>query len=187
MKKDNINLLENYLVSEKNRRNQGSRSLNFLAIYLIAALLISAYGVSLFIRDTTLKNSTKELQAYVSDPNVLHQITDITTKQRQLTDLKEILGQLKSLNAAFSAMPELGSEVIGKIYACIPADTIVLSINFDGQWFTLKTQSINYLRPSEFARNLRNTSYFEEVNYYGYTVEPGKYIGTVLVAMKVGQ
>ncbi|KAF0223928.1 MAG: hypothetical protein FD179_1613 [Erysipelotrichaceae bacterium] len=186
MKKDNINLLDNYLLSEKKRKNQGSKSLNIVAVFLVTVLLLSAYSLSLFLQDKTLRESNAELTAYVNNPTTLAQIRDITVKQRQLADLKEILVELKSLNAAFGAMPEINSEVVNKINSCLPPDTKILTIDFDGQWFTLKTQSVNYLRPSEFARNLRNTGFFEEVNYYGYDDDAGKYIGNVLVAMKVG-
>jgi len=187
MKKDNINLLENYQLSEKKRKNQGSKSVNFAAIFLVSVLLLGAYSAKLYFDDLTLKETNKELQDYVSSPSIAKQISDIAAKQRQLTDLNEILVELKSLNAALAAMPELDSVIIAKINSCIPPDTRILSIDFDGQWFTLKTQSTNFLRPSEFARNLNNLNFFEEVNYYGYDADAGKYIGTVLVAMKVGQ
>jgi len=189
MKKDNINLLENYLLSEKKRKNQGSRSLNIIAIFLIVILLVSAYAFSLFLQDSSLKSSNAELTAYTTDVNLLQQIKDISTKQRQLTDLNDILVNLKSLNAAFAAMPELNSTVLNKINSCLPADAKIVSIDFDGQWITLKTVSANYLRPSEFARNLRNTGYFEEVSYYGYDELSGtnRFMGNVLVALKVGQ
>ena len=186
MKKDNINLLDNYLLSEKKRKNQGSKSLNIVAVFLVTVILLSAYSLSLFLQNKTLKDSNNELEAYVTDPAILGQIRDITIKQRRLADLKEILVELKSLNAAFGAMPEINSVVINKINSCLPPDTNILTIDFDGQWFTLKTQSVNYLRPSEFARNLRNTGFFEVINYYGYDEDSGKYIGNVLVAMKVG-
>lgn len=187
MKKQNINLLDNYLLSEKKRKNQGSRSLNFIAIMLVTVLLLGAYSLSLYLQDANLKDSNTELTNYTTDPALLRQIAASVEKQRQLTDLKEILDDLKSLNAAFAAMPELDSEVIGLINSCLPPDTKILTIEFDGQWLTLTTSSVNYLRPSEFARNLRNTGTFEEVNYYGYTSSTGRYVGTVLVALKVGQ
>lgn len=187
MKKETINLLDNYQLSEKKRKNQGSKSINFIAIFLAALVLMSAYSLKLFLDDSTLKDTNKELQSYVDSPTVAAQIADIAVKQRQLSDLNDILVELKSLNTAFAVMPKLNSTLIAKINSCIPPDTSILSIEFDGQWFTLKTQSTNLLRPSEFARNLNNTNYFEEVNYYGYDNNAGKYIGTVMVAVKVGQ
>lgn len=187
MKKDNINLLENYLLSEKQRKNTGSKGLNFIALFLATVLLLSAYSLKLFIDDTSLKDANKELQSYVESPNILSQIQQITTKQRQLSDLKDILVELKSLNKAFDAWPVFDSVAMNKINSCIPADTRILDIDFDGQWFTLRTVSSNYLRPSEFARNLRNTNFFEDTVYYGYEEDSGKYVGTVLVALKVGQ
>lgn len=187
MKKENINLLENYLLSEKKRKNTGSKGINFAAIFLATVLLLSAYSLKLFLEDSALKEDNASLQNYVSDPAILTKIQQITTKQRQVTDLNEILKELKSLNAAFDAWPEFDSIAMNKINSCIPADTKILDIDFDGQWFTLRTVSSNYLRPSEFARNLRNTGFFEDVVYYGYEEDSGKYVGTVLVALKVGQ
>ena len=186
MKKDNINLLENYLLSEKKRKNTSSKGLNFIAIFLITILLMSAYGLKLFLEDQGLKDSNQQLNAYITNPTIIKQVSDISVKQRQLADLKEILNTLKSLNGAFDAMPELNSIVLDKINSCVPPDTKITSIDYDGQWLTLKTISSNYLRPSEFARNLRNTDFFEDTTYYGYEESTGKYVGTVLVALKVG-
>lgn len=187
MKKDNLNLLENYQLSEKKRKNQGSRSLNFVAIFIVSILLLSAYSLKLFLENSSLNESNKELQAYVESPTIAQQIADIVVKQRQLTDLNAILVDIKSLNTAFGAMPQLNSVLLAKIYSCVPPGTYIISIDFDGQWFSLKTQSNNFIRPSEFARNLNNTNFFEEVNYYGYDVSNGAYIGSVMVAVKVGQ
>jgi Tfp pilus assembly protein PilN len=189
MKKENINLLEHYENIEKNRKNKGTRPLNFIAILLIIILILSAYSVTLFLQDSSLKNSNKELQNYTSSPMILDQIKVISTKQRQLSDLTEILTELKSLNAAFVAMPVLKTEVLDSINACIPPDTKILMVDYDGQWLTIQTSSSNLLRPSEFARNLRNTKLFEDIIYEGYTTDSsGKtaYIGSVKIALKVG-
>lgn len=187
MKKDNINLLDNYLLTEKQRKNTGSKGLNFIALFIIIVLVISAYGLKLFLEDTSLKGDNQELQAYIQSPTIIKSIQDIAVKQRQLSDLNEILVELKSLNAAFDAMPAIDSVSIDMINQSIPPDTKIIAIAFDGQWITINTSSANYLRPSEFARNLRNTNFFEDVNYYGYEQDIGKYTGTVLVALKVGQ
>lgn len=187
MKKDNINLLENYLLTEKQRKNTGSKGLNFIAIFLAIALLLSAYSLKLYLDDRSLKESNKDLQSYVSDPNVLAQIQQITTKQRQLTDLNEILVELKSLNAAFAAMPMFDTATLNTIDSSLPIDTKIVSMDYDGQWLNIRTVSSNFIRSSEFARNLRNTKYFEDVIYYGYEQDAGRYYGNILVALKVGQ
>ncbi|NTW96052.1 MAG: hypothetical protein HGB31_05470 [Erysipelotrichaceae bacterium] len=189
MKKENINLLEHYQIIEKNRKNQGTKPLNFIAILLIAILLLSAYSLTLFLQDSSLKASNKDLQDYTSSTEILGKIQVISIKQRQLSDLTEILTELKSLNAAFVAMPVLRTEVLDSINACIPPDTKILMVDFDGQWISIQTTSSNLLRPSEFARNLRNTQLFEDIVYNGYTTDTsGKtaYIGSVKIALKVG-
>jgi len=86
-------------------------------------------------------------------------------------------------------MPIFRTGVLNSINACIPPDTSISIIDFDGQWITLQTRSTNLLRPSEFARNLRNTKVFEDVVYSGYSIDITTqvfYIGTVKIAMKVG-
>jgi Tfp pilus assembly protein PilN len=189
MKKENINLLEHYQLIEKNRKSQGTKPLNFIAILLIVILLLSAYSLTLFLQDSSLKASNQDLQNYISSAQILDQITVISTKQRQLSDLNEILAELRSLNSAFVVMPILKTEILDSINACIPPDTKILLVDFDGQWLTIQTSSSNLLRPSEFARNLRNTKLFEDIVYNGYTTDAsGKiaYIGSVKIALKVG-
>lgn len=189
MKKDTINLLDHYLLLEKNRLKQGSKPLNFIAIFLIVLILLSAYSFTLFLQDSNLKTSNQEIQAYTTSQEVVAKVSAIAIKQRQLSDLNNILADLKSLNKAFDAMPILSSKVLMSISASLPPDTKILMIDFDGQWFTIQTTSSVLLRPSEFARNLRNTNLFEDVVYNGYTTDTSAkvaYIGSVKVAMKVG-
>lgn len=189
MKKETINLLEHYEASEKLRKGKSSGILKVVAFGVVMALLMSAYALTLYIKDVSLKDSNEELQAYVNDASILAQIKDITTKQRQLTDLNNILDELKSLNAAFAVMPRLDSVVMGQITGLLPIDTKVTYMDFDGQWITIQTTSTNLLRPSEFARNLRNSRLFEDVIYDGYSVDTTAktaYISTVKVAMIIG-
>jgi len=80
MKKENINLLEHYQLLEKNRANQGTKPLNFIAILLIVILLFSAYSITLFLQDSSLKANNKALQDYTSSTLVLNQIKVITVK-----------------------------------------------------------------------------------------------------------
>lgn len=190
MKKENINLLENYQLSETQRKGQGNRSLNIFAIFLVSALLLTAYSFTLLMQDNSLKESNNELQSYVSNPSVISQIKDISTKQRQLTDLNNILVELKSANAAFEVMPRIESTVLNLISSMLPVDTKIISTVFDGQWIYIRTSSPVLLRPSEFARNLRNSDRFEDVVYDGYSADDtGKrvYIGSIKVAMRIGE
>jgi Tfp pilus assembly protein PilN len=189
MKKENINLLENYQIIEKNRKKQDTRPLNFVAILLIVVLLLSAYTFTLFLQDSSIKANNKELQDYISSTMILDQIKLISDKQKQLTDLNEILTEVKSLNTAFGAMPVLKTSVLDSINACVPPETRILMVDYDGQWLTIQTSSTNLRRPSEFARNLRNTKLFEDVIYSGYNTDTSvktAYIGSVKIALKVG-
>ena len=189
MKKENINLLEYYQIIEKNRKKQDTRPLNVVAILLIVILLLSAYSFTLFLQDSSIKASNKELQDYVSSSLILDQIKVISDKQKQLTDLNGILTEVKSLNAAFAAMPILSTGILDSINACVPPETRILLVEFDGQWLTIQTSSTSLRRPSAFARNLRSTNLFEDVVYSGYTTNSSArttYIGFVKIAMKVG-
>jgi Tfp pilus assembly protein PilN len=190
MKKESINLIENYQLSEKQRKGKGSRALNAFAVFFVTILLLSAYSLTLYLQDTNLKESNQELQSYISNASIIDQIKVISVKQRQLTDLNEILAELRSLNAAFEVMPRLNSTLFDLLYSTLPPDTKIQTIDFDGQWFTIITSSPNILRPSEYARNLRNTDYFENVVYDGYAADnTGKtvYIGAIKVALRIGQ
>jgi len=189
MKKETINLLEHYEASEKIRKGKSSGLLKTFALGLIMVLLLSAYSITLFIQNVSLNESNQEIQDYINNPATLAQIKDITEKQRRLTDLNEILAELKSLNAAFAVMPRMDSDVLAQITDLLPTDSKVTYIEFDGQWITIQTSSTNLLRPSEFARSLRNSGLFEDVIYDGYSVNTsGKttYISSIKVAIRIG-
>lgn len=190
MKKEHINLLDHYQSLEKVRKGKGSRAVNMVAIILISLVLPGAYAFTLWLEDTQLKSENAELAAFAENPAILKQVSEIAQKNRRLADLQSMLKELDSMNDALDAMPRIESTILGKIADCLPFDTTITQIGFDGQWFVITTKSPNLLRPSEFARNLSNAGIFEDVIYSGYFVDnSGKtaYIGTVQVALKIGE
>lgn len=190
MKKEHINLLDHYQSLEKVRKGKGSRAVNMAAVLLITLILPGAYAFTLWLQDSQLKSENTELAAFAENPAILKQVNEIAKKNRRLNDLKSMLTELDSMNAALDAMPRIESTILGKIADCLPIGTTIMQISFDGQWFFITTKSSNLLRPSEFARNLSNTGIFEDVVYSGYYVDnSGKtaYIGTVQVALKIGE
>jgi len=190
MKKQNINLMDSYLVIEKRKSAKSDRLAVFGIIFLGVALLLGAYSFKLMLDNNSLKNDIKTTETYVNDPAIKARIAVIEQSQQQISDIKDIDVVLDELNASFGVFPRINTLLLRKLAVNAPVGTAFKSISFDGQWFTIYLYSPDYSKPSEYAIRLQNTNFFEEVIYEGYTAEASttgtRYVGKVTVILKVG-
>ncbi len=191
MKKQNINLMEGFSAIEKRRSAKSDRILVFMAMFLSVILIISAFSFKLFLDNNDLKDRIKVTEAYVNDPVLKERILAIEVMQSKINDLNEIDKILDELNASFEVFPRINTLSLRVITSNMPAGTSLKSLGFDGQWFTIQLISPNYSEPSKFAVNLRDSEFFEEVIYQGYTSEVvngvTRYVGKVVAILKVGE
>lgn len=191
MKKQNINLMESFSAIEKRRSAKSDRILVFLALFLSVILIISAFSFKLFLDNNNLKDKIKVTEAYINDPVLKERIAAIEVMQSKINDLNEIDKILDELNASFSVFPRINTLSLRVITSNMPVGTSLKSLGFDGQWFTIQLISPNYSGPSQFAVNLRDSEFFEEVIYQGYTSEvvngATRYVGKIVAFLKVGE
>lgn len=190
MKKQNINLMESFSVIEKRRSAKSDRVVVFMALFLMVVLLISAFTFKLYLDNNNLKDRIKVADAYVNDPSIKNRIAAIELDQAKISSLNEIDKILDELNATFDVFPRINTLSLRVITSNMPAGTSLKSIAFDGQWFTILLISPNYSFPSQFAVNLRDSGFFEEIVYQGYTSEvvngTTRYVGKIVAFLKVG-
>lgn len=191
MKKQNINLMDSFSAIEKRRSAKSDRIIVFMALFLSVILITSAFSFKLFLDNNNLKDKIKVTEAYVNDPILKERIAAIEVMQSKINDLNEIDKILDELNASFAVFPRINTLSLRVITSNMPVGTSLKSLGFDGQWFTIQLISPNYSGPSQFAVNLRDSEFFEEVIYQGYTSEVvngvTRYVGKVVAILKVGE
>lgn len=190
MKKSNINLMESYLAIEKRKSSKTDR-VKILTMILVGIILISAaYAAKLIVENIFIEDNIKTVSNYVNDVKIQQKVALIDEKQRKITDLNQIDAILTELNASFDLMPRINTLTLNLITSNLPAGTSLSSLSFDGQLFTILVFSPDFTRPSEFAINLRNSDFFEEVQYLGYSSISGpgtaRYLGKINAILKVG-
>ena len=191
MKKSNINLMESYSVIEK-RKSAKTDRVKVLSLLLIGVMLISgAFAAKLFIDNYFLKENIKTVSNYVNDTEIQRKVALIDLKQKKIQDLNKIDAILTELNASFEVFPRINTLTLNMITSNLPVGTTLKSITYDSQWFTIYVYSLDYTKPSTFASNLRNSEYFEDILYQGYTSESVggtlRYVGKVVAVLKVGE
>jgi len=191
MKKSNINLMESYSVTEKRKSAKSDRTRVFILLLVGLILVTGAYAGKLFIENIFIKENIKTVSAYVNDIEIQRKVAIIDAKQKKIQDLNKIDAILTELNASFDVFPRINTLTLNMLTSNMPAGTGLKSITFDGQWFTILLYSPNYSSPSEYAIKLRNSEYFEEVIYQGYTSETSsgtlRYVGKIIAILKVGE
>jgi len=191
MKKSNINLMESYSVTEK-RKSAKTDRVKVLMMLLIGLLLImGAFTAKLFIDNIFLKEDIKSVSAYVNNIDIQRKVALLDQKQQKIQDLNKIDTILAELNTSFDVLPRINTLTLNMLTSTMPLGTSLKSVTFDGQWFTVLIYCQDYGKPSEYAVNLRNSDYFEQVIYEGYTSEAFggtvRYIGKVIAILKVGE
>ncbi|HAM62268.1 MAG: hypothetical protein A2Y20_06520 [Firmicutes bacterium GWF2_51_9] len=190
MKKQNINLMEGFSAIEKRRSQKSDRVIVFMALFLSVFLIVGAFSFKLYLDNSNLKDKIKVTEAYVNDPILKARIAAIEVSQAKINDLNQIDQILDELNASFEVFPRINTLSLRVITSNMPTGTSLKSLAFDGQWFTIQLISPNYSGPSQFAVSLRDSEFFEEVIYQGYTSEVvngvTRYVGKVVAILKVG-
>ena len=191
MKKQNINLMDNFLEIEKRRSAKTDRIAVFAAILLVVVLLLSAYSFKLLLDNNDLKNGIKTSESFINDPSIKARVALVEVEQKKISDLKEIDTILDQLNVTFAAFPRINTLILQKLTVNLPAGASFRTIAFDGQGFAIEYNCLNYSQPSEYAIRLQNSKFFEEVNYSGYTTEIAgnvtRYSGKLVAILKVGK
>ena len=191
MKKQNINLMDSYLLIEKRKSAKTDRLAVFAAIFLGVILILGAFTFKLILDNNSLGSSIKATQTYVNDPAIKARIALVEQSQQKIKAISDINVILDQLNASFGVFPRINTLLLRKLEVNLPAGATFRSISFDGQWFTIYVACPDYTKPSEYAVRLQNTKIFEEVIYNGYTSEDSAgakvYIGKITVILKVGK
>lgn len=183
--------MESYSVLEK-RKSAKTDRVKVLTILMVGVILITAaYAGKLFVENIFVEQDIKSVSSYVNDVNIQKRVALIDEKQQKISDLNKIDAILSELNASFEVMPRINSITLNMITSNLPAGTTLSNLAFDGQVFTIQLLSPDYFSPSQFAINLRNSNYFEEVQYYGYSSISGpgnaRYLGKINAILKVGK
>lgn len=171
MNKTDMNLLARYREIHKERETQTSPGRLYIAIVVIVALLMGAYSISLWVSKLSLEQSVKNLNDYVTSPEVLRKMQEISVLQDNLKALDAMIDQTNSINDVFDSAVRFDSEVLNLLQ-----DNRYTGIDFESISYSKGILYVNIsgTRPSDFSNyvlRLSRSKYFKAVSYSGYVYD----------------
>lgn len=171
MNKTDMNLLARYREIHKERETQTSPGRLYIAIVLVVALLMGGYSISLWVSKLSLQENVKDLNNYVTSPDVLRKMQEIKVLQDNLKALDAMIDQTKSINDVFDSAIRFDSEVLNVLQ-----DNRYSGINFESISYSKGILYVNIsgTRSSDFSNyvlRLSRSKYFKAIGYSGYTYD----------------
>jgi Tfp pilus assembly protein PilN len=187
MKKQDMNLLESYQKLNKLRENKGATGRIYVMIFIGSLLIASAYYFTLFIQNTTLKQSIKDLEAYLSSPQVVDRSIEADKLNADIRKLEEILKEVQNAQDIFDLQPKFSSQTMNLLIAERPGTVKFNSVSFTGDAITLEISGTRVYSVSDYVMRLRRLEVFQEVQYSGYDFANGFYNSNVVIILKGGK
>lgn len=171
MNKRDMNLLQRYQEVHKEKANKLSPGKTYLAILLVAFLIIGAFTLRIWFEKTSLEQNVSELTDYVSDPGVLARMKEVETLKNNISSLDTMIEQTKSINTVFASAVRFDDQPF-----MIMQSKRYKEITFDSVSYAkgIVYLDISVTRPSDISNyvlRLTREEYFKSVDYSGYTYD----------------
>jgi len=185
-KKKNIDLM--ILYNTLNQKNDLVERINpaFMPSVAILTYVILTTLIILVIKTYDTNKSINEINAYLTQDEVLSKMFDITESQSRSAKMNEILVEVDNIQGILDKMPRYNQTILSQIYSVKPEEVSVRSINYANSEIELEIETVDASLIYQYVTALKNTNYFDEVVYDTYTrvKENGTYESTLRINLK---
>lgn len=184
MNHKDINFVELYRLQGREKKESNTPGKIYLAVFLIATLLLGALTVKLLLDQQILQENVSKLETYINNSQRQSQMTEITKLQRDVDNLNTMEAELADLNNILAQIPRFDRQVLNVVTLNKTDDIEIMSVNYDGEWLTVSTRSEFLTSMSNYALKLEESGKFEDVLYTGYSADSGFYNGEIRLGLK---
>ena len=103
MNKNDMNLLLRYREIHKERSNQNSSTRIYFIVVIAATLILGAYSLTLWLKQSSLENQVKDLTYYVNSSEVISKLKEVEQLKLNNQTLDTIIEQTRSINDVFDS------------------------------------------------------------------------------------
>lgn len=168
MNKNDMNLLLRYREIHKERANQNSPTRIYIIVVVAAILILGAYSLTLWLKQSSLENQVNDLTYYVNSSEVISKLKEVEQLKLNIESLDSIIEQTKSINDVLDSAVIFDSEAL-----TVLQDSRYKGITFENVSYA---NGIIYLdiagtKPSDISNyvlRLTREDYFKSVKYGGY-------------------
>lgn len=168
-KKKNIDLM--VLYNSLNKKNDWVEKINplFTPTLAIMTYVILTTLIILVIKTINTNKSIEEVNAYLSQDQVMSKMFEITESTARTSKMNEILVEVDSIQLVLNRIPRLNQEIILKMYAVKPEEISIQSISYAGNTLEIAIESTNSSLIYQYIIALKDASFFEDVEYNTYS------------------
>ena len=187
MKKQDMNLLESYQKVSKVRANKDATGRIYIMLFFGVLLIAGAYWFTLFIQNSSLKQSIRAEEGYLNSPQVVERSNEANQLNADIKQLEDILSEVRSAQDVFDLQPKFTSTTMSLLISERPGTVRINAITYVGDSVALDISGTRVYSISDYVLRLRRLNYFQEVRYNGYDFSDGLYNSTLVIVLKGGQ
>lgn len=183
--KKKMNLYKKY--QQNSSRHQAVGKVGTYGVILfISVLIMAALGFRLMFENSLLNGEIDSIKSTLNNPNNQKKFEEanlISKENEALSTLKESLSEI---NQVFDKKSGISSQVLIELQMDSPSGVSIEDININGSHVTLKFQTKDRLKSSEYVSNLKENVFFKSVKYHGYEYNDSNknYTGTVELVLR---
>lgn len=168
-KKKNIDLM--VLYNSLNKKNDWVEKINpiFTPTLAIMTYIILTTLIILVIKTINANKSIDEINAYLSQDQVMSRMFEITESTARTSKMNEILVEIDNIQLVLDRIPRLNQDIILKLYDVKPEEISIQSINYAGNEIEITIESTNSSSIYRYVVSLKDASFFEDVEYNTYS------------------
>ena len=183
--KKKMNLYKKY--QQNSSRHQAVGKVGTYGVVLfISVLIMAALGFRLMFENSLLTGEIDSLKMTLDNPSnqkKFEEANKISKENEALSTLKESLSEI---NQVFDKKSGISSQVLIELQMDSPSGVSIEDIDINGSHVTLKFQTKDRLKSSEFVSALKENVFFKSVQYHGYEYNDSNenYTGTVELVLR---
>lgn len=168
-KKKNIDLM--ILYNALNKKNDWVEKINpiFTPTLAILTYIILTTLIILVIKTINTNKSIDDINAYLTQDQVMSRMFEITESTARTSKMNEILVEVDSIQYVLDRIPRLNREIILKMYAVKPEELSILSISYVDNTIDIAIESTSSSLIYPYIIALKDTSFFKDVEYNTYS------------------
>lgn len=163
-----INFFQPYLGRRKVKFNN---KFVLLAIFILLAVSISAYGIFNYIKIQRLTEEVIEYRTLAENPKTVEKVNIIKAEKEELEEFQEQIESIRSLGNYVDMKDIITPDYIKKIVSKKPDGLFLTSLSLDSRNVSMAGVSQDRLTIAEFAKGLESVSDFQDVFVSGIRKE----------------
>lgn len=180
--KDDIDLNEKFLAATQRARATTGDKLQVLGVIALAVLM-AFWWFACIQKNSAVEKQIVPLQSYIDSQTVKDTLIEVEIIANATDAVQLEIDEYKDLLTKIAKSRVLDQAMLSRIYSQLQIDSVIYT--FEDRLITISGTGFSNQEPADYAEMLRNSGYFSDLAYSGYSVSEEKDGGDAKYAFSI--